>query len=92
MPGPLSHIKVLEMTLAIQGPAAGVYLRDMGADVIKVEPPLGDASRYSRGINNDLPLEAPGSQFVSMNRGKKSVCLDAHTPLGLEAVKAMLKE
>jgi len=92
MPGPLSHIKVLEMTLAIQGPAAGVYLRDMGADVIKVDPPLGDASRYSRGINNDLPLEAPGSQFVSMNRGKKSVCLDAHTPLGLEAVKAMLKE
>ncbi|MDP6361524.1 MAG: CoA transferase, partial [Planctomycetota bacterium] len=92
MSGPLSHLVAIEMTLAIQGPGAGLYLRDMGADVIKVEPPLGDGSRYSRGINNELPLDTPGSQFVSMNRGKRSVCLDIHTPLGLTAVKAMLKD
>lgn len=36
---PLSGITVLELTLALQGPAAGVYLRDMGADVIKIAPP-----------------------------------------------------
>jgi len=90
--GPLDHIKVVEMALAIQGPAAGLYLRDMGADVIKVEPPLGDMSRYFRGVNNNLPNEAVGSQFIAMNRGKKSVCLDIHTPLGREAVKRMLKE
>ena len=92
MTGPLSHLVAIEMTLAIQGPGTGLYLRDMGADVIKVEPPLGDGSRYSRGINNELPLDTPGSQFVSMNRGKRSVCVDIHTPLGLTAVKAMLKD
>ena len=49
MKEPLSGIKVLEMTTALQGPAAGLYLRDMGAEVIKVEPPLGDAGRHHRG-------------------------------------------
>ena len=92
MPGPLSHIKAVEMTIAIQGPGAGLYLSDMGAEVVKVEPPLGDLSRYHRGVNNELPVDALGSQFISMNRGKKSVCLDIYTPIGLEAVKAMLKE
>ena len=43
---PLEGIKVLEMTVAVQGPSAGLYLRDMGAEVIKLEPPLGDGSRY----------------------------------------------
>ena len=38
---PLTGIKVLELAIAVQGPAAGLYLRDMGADVIKVEPPVG---------------------------------------------------
>lgn len=92
MPGPLSHIKAVEMTIAIQGPAAGLFLRDMGADVIKIEPPVGDLSRYHRGVNNELPMEALGSQFIAMNRGKKSVCLDIHTPLGLEVVKRLLCE
>ena len=92
MPGPLSHIKAVEMTVAIQGPGAGLYLRDMGAQVIKVEPPLGDMSRYHRGINNDFPIEALGSQFIAMNRGKKSVSLDIYTPLGQEAMKRLLKQ
>ena len=47
---PLSGIVVVEMSLAVQGPAAALYLCDMGAQVIKVEPPLGDPSRYGRGI------------------------------------------
>lgn len=90
MTGPLSHLRVIEMTIAIQGPAAGLYLRDMGADVIKVEPPIGDLSRYYRGINNSLPEEALGSQFVAMNRGKCSVCVDIYSEQGLEAVKRLI--
>ena len=90
MSGPLSHIRVVEMGAAIQGPAAGLYLRDMGAEVIKIEPPMGDSNRRLRGANNDLPAEAFGSQFVAMNRGKKSVCLDIHTELGLKAVLALI--
>ena len=44
MAQPLSGIKVVEMGMAIQGPAAGVYLSDMGAEVLKVEPPRAVAS------------------------------------------------
>lgn len=91
MSGPLSHIRVVEMGVAIQGPAAGLYLRDMGAEVIKIEPPMGDANRRFRGANNDLPPDTFGSQFVAMNRGKKSVCLDVHTALGLKAALALIR-
>lgn len=90
MSGPLSHIHVLEMATAIQGPAAGLFLRDMGAEVIKIEPPMGEVNRYHRGVNNNLPPEAPGSQFIAMNRGKKSVCLDIHTELGLQTVHRLI--
>ena len=73
MPGALEGIRVVELAIAIQGPAAGLYFANMGAEVIKVEPPFGDASRYHRGVNNTLPEEAPGSQFLAMNKGKRSV-------------------
>ena len=79
MPQPLSGIKVVEMGMAIQGPAAGVYLSDMGAEVLKVEPPIGDSSRFHRGVNNNTPPETPGAMFIAGNRGKKSVCLDVHS-------------
>ena len=90
MPGPLSHLRVVEMAAAIQGPAAGLFLSDMGAEVIKVESPLGEANRRYRGAGNTLSAEAPGSQFVAMNRGKQSVCLDIHTELGLQAIHRMI--
>ena len=59
MPEPLEGFIVVEMTIAVQGPAAALYLRDMGAHVIKVEPPLGDASRYGRGRGNETPDRRP---------------------------------
>ena len=65
MPEPLSGIRVVEMAVALQGPAAALFLGDMGAEVIKVEPPIGDGSRYYRGVNNTLPPEAQGSQFIA---------------------------
>ena len=90
MTEPLSGIRVLEMATAIQGPGAAMYLADMGAEVIKVEPPLGDGSRYHRGANNTLPMDAMGAQFISMNRGKRSVCVDFHTELGRSVVERLL--
>ncbi len=89
---PLTGIKVLELAVAVQGPAAGLYLRDMGADVIKVEPPVGDASRYGRNKNNTLPEGTLGAQFVAVNRGKRSVCLDLSTQEGMRAVHALLRD
>lgn len=89
---PLTGFKVIELAVAVQGPGAGLYLRDMGADVIKVEPPIGDASRYGRNKNNTLPDGTLGPQFVAVNRGKRSVCMDLTTESGLAALHALLAQ
>ena len=64
MPGALNGLRVVELAIAIQGPAAGLYFANMGADVVKVEPPFGDASRYHRGVGNRTPETAVSSQFL----------------------------
>ncbi len=92
MPEPLEGFTVIEMTVAVQGPAAALYLRDMGAEVIKVEPPLGDASRYGRGRGNETPEGTFGPQFVAVNRGKRSVCIDATTRSGLQVLHRLLEK
>ena len=81
----LQGIRVLEVSTAIQGPAAGQFLADLGAEVIKIEPPMGDSARYIGRLDatRDAAKAADaGSQFVAVNRGKQSVCLDAHSELG----------
>src|SRR5437899_2632674 len=76
---PLTGYRVLEMAHLIAGPACGMYLADMGADVIKVENPgSGDASRtaYARHLNGESAV------FVTVNRNKRSVGLDLAHPDG----------
>jgi len=90
--GPFQGLRVVEMTTAIQGPAAGVYLSDMGCAVTKIEPPLGELNRYLRGPDFEHPMHVAGAQYGSMNRGKRSVCLDVHTPLGGSVVNKLLDE
>ncbi|MEM7020396.1 MAG: CoA transferase [Pseudomonadota bacterium] len=90
MPEPLTDFTVIEMAVAIQGPAASLYLRDMGAEVIKIEPPIGDASRYTRGRFNPASEDALSPQFVSVNRGKRSLCLDAKTGEGQRVIHELL--
>ena len=92
MQEPLEGIKVLEMTVAVQGPSAGLYLRDMGAEVVKLEPPLGDGSRYVRAQQNNTPDGTVAPQYVAANRGKRSICLDISTKTGRKAVHALLKD
>ena len=86
----LEGIRVVELSIAVQGPAAGGFLSDMGADVIKVEPPMGDANRWYRGNHNELPLESVGTQFIGASHGKRSVCVDIHTEIGLELVDRLV--
>jgi crotonobetainyl-CoA:carnitine CoA-transferase CaiB-like acyl-CoA transferase len=90
MSGALEGIRVVEFAIAIQGPGAGLYFANMGAEVIKVEPPFGDASRYHRGVNNTLPEDVLGSQFLAMNKGKRSIAIDAHTELGGAVIHRLL--
>ena len=90
MTGPLEGLRVVELAIAIQGPAVGLYFANMGADVVKVEPPMGDASRYHRGVNNTLPADAICSQFLAMNKSKRSISLDVHTDLGATVMDKLL--
>ena len=81
---PLEGVRVVEVATAVQGPAVGGFLADMGADVIKIEPPRGDANRWYRGHQNTLPDEVLGTQFIGVGSGKRSISLDIHTDLGKE--------
>ena len=76
--GPLAGYRVLEFSSYVAGPFAGQLLGDLGADVIKIEPPTGDPWRHS---NSFAPAEAP--VFIALNRGKRSVCLDLKQPDGV---------
>ena len=90
--GPFTGLRVVDMTVAIQGPHAGAFLGDMGAEVIKVEPPGGELNRYARGPGFDFDMEVMGSQQIAMNRGKKSIALDVHTRLGMSVLRELIKD
>ncbi len=90
MPEPLEGIKVVELARALQGPVAGQYLADMGAEVIKVEPALGDPNRQVNPVGDRLPESGFGTQFVSANRGKRSLWLDLRLEESLEIVRQLV--
>ena len=71
---PLSGIRVIEFTHMVMGPTCGMILADLGAEVIKVEPPGGDKTRTLPGLGIGF--------FRSFNRNKKSVVLDITTEAG----------
>src|SRR4029453_18188265 len=83
MSKPLAGIRVIELANFIAGPLAGTLLADMGADVIKVEPPNGDMSRATPPIRNGESVS-----FVALNRNKRSLVLDLKRP---EAIGILLK-
>lgn len=81
---PLAGIKIVEFTHMVMGPTTGVILADLGADVIKIEPILGDNTRRLKGS---------GSGYFSMyNRNKKSLCLDIKSPEGNKVALSLIKE
>ncbi|KAF1036636.1 MAG: Acetyl-CoA:oxalate CoA-transferase [Burkholderia lata] len=79
---PLDGIRVIEFTHMVMGPTCGMILADLGAEVIKIEPPGGDKTRNLPGLGIGF--------FRSFNRNKKSVVLDLHTPEGKEAAVELI--
>lgn len=79
---PLSGIRVVEFTHMVMGPACGLILADLGAEVVKVEPPGGDKTRFLRGSG--------AGYFPMYNRNKKSVCLDLKSDAGREAALRLI--
>jgi crotonobetainyl-CoA:carnitine CoA-transferase CaiB-like acyl-CoA transferase len=81
---PLAGIKVAEFTHMVMGPACGLVLADMGADVVKIEPIGGDNTRH-------LPGSGAG-YFPMYNRNKRSVCIDLKTAEGKEAALKLVAD
>ncbi len=80
---PLQDIRVAEFTHAVMGPAAGLVLADLGAEVIRVEPaPQGDHTRRLKGFGSGY--------HTFFNRNKKSLAVDLKAPEGQEIVRALL--
>ena len=73
---PLAEIKVVELGTVLMAPYAGQWLADMGADVIKVEPPGGDQTR----VNGFCVEDGMASMFLALNRNKRSIVLDLGDP------------
>ena len=84
--GPLSDLRVLDLTQALAGPYCTMLLADLGADVIKVESARGEMTRFSGPFTDDDQERAFGGYFASLNRNKRSLVLDLKTPGGKEAV------
>jgi crotonobetainyl-CoA:carnitine CoA-transferase CaiB-like acyl-CoA transferase len=84
--GPLSGMKVIELAHIMSGPACGMMLADMGADVIKVEKPDGDDSRRF------LPpaIEGEAAAFMMMNRNKRGMVLDLKTEDGKAILRTLV--
>ncbi len=82
--GALSGLRVLDVTQVMAGPYCAMVLADLGADVIKVEPPAGDSTRQMPGaVGTDSP------SFNAVNRGKRSVVLNLKTAEGREACERL---
>jgi formyl-CoA transferase len=79
---PLDGVRVIEFTHMVMGPTCGMILADLGAEVIKIEPPGGDKTRTLPGLGIGF--------FRTFNRNKKSVVLDINTPEGKDAAVELI--
>ena len=93
MVAPLAGIKVVEVANWLAAPSCAALMRDMGADVIKVEPPGGDTWRHTAERDGRDALPAPTTYPFEMdNRGKRSITVDLTKPGGPELVRRMVDD
>lgn len=85
--GPLAGVRVVDLTAMVMGPYCTQIMADMGADVIKVEPPAGDGARYIS------PGPAPGLSgvFTNVNRGKRGIVLDLTCDADAAALRRLIE-
>lgn len=88
--GPLADVSVLDLTQVLAGPFATMLMADLGADVVKIEPPTGDMSRGSEPRLTDD--EAYGGYFHSINRNKRSLAIDLKSEDGKAAFRSLAAE
>jgi len=81
-PLPLEGVRVIEFSQMVMGPSCGMILADLGADVIKVEPPKGDRTRFFKSVASGF--------FNTYSRNKRSVVIDTATPEGRETARELI--
>lgn len=84
--GPLAGLRVIDLTHHLGGPLATMALAQLGADVVKVEPPGGDAWRHVDDVRGESRV------FHAVNRGKRSVVIDLHTAPGRSALHRLVAD
>ena len=84
---PLEGIKVLDLSRVLAGPFAGRILNDLGAEVVKVEPPEGDVTRNWGKVRAGL-----AGYYTQQNAGKHNVCIDLHAEGGAELIRRLAAE
>jgi crotonobetainyl-CoA:carnitine CoA-transferase CaiB-like acyl-CoA transferase len=88
--GPLLGVRVIDLTRALAGPYCTMILADLGADVIKVEPPEGDMTRFTGPFTRGDAEKAYGGYFASINRNKRSIVLDLKDPADRDRLLALV--
>ena len=84
---PLHGVRVVELGVWVAGPAAAGIMADWGADVVKIEPPAGDLTRFATPRRHGL-----SSYFVQQNVGKRSICIDLAKPDGQALIRRLATE
>jgi crotonobetainyl-CoA:carnitine CoA-transferase CaiB-like acyl-CoA transferase len=92
-PGPLAGIRVADCSTVLAGPYCTMLLADLGADVIKVEPPEGDGTRIwgPPWVGSEADGTRTAAYFLAMNRNKRSIRLDLKAPDGKEVLRRLLR-
>jgi crotonobetainyl-CoA:carnitine CoA-transferase CaiB-like acyl-CoA transferase len=88
--GALSDLRVIELAQGIAGPYCGKLFAELGAEVIKIEPPAGDRSRRLGPFPHDEPHAEKSGLYLHLNTGKKSITLDAGVASGQTILKKLL--
>jgi len=90
--GALAGLRVLDLTMMLSGPYCTMLLTDQGADVIKIEPPEGDGTRYSGPFAQGDEARIFGGYFHSINRGKRSLVIDLKSDAGKALLKRLVRD
>ena len=92
--GPLAGLRVIDLSTVLAGPYATMLLADLGADVVKVEPPEGDATRGwgPPWVGDEDAGTRTAAYYLAVNRNKRSLRLDLRQPAGAEVLRRMLTD
>ncbi|MCC4308276.1 CoA transferase [Alcanivorax marinus] len=92
MTKPLEGVRILDLTHMLSGPYAGMILADLGADSVKVEPLKGEGTRSLLAKDPNHSYGGQGAYFLTLNRNKKSVCIDLKSEAGLKVFYDLVKD